>query len=107
MSGAMIPVLWSAPSIERPGYEVVLCELDAATGRCQAFEGKDGEFEPISRAADQRKILEKAELVLRGDPSTLADGRVLTAMAAVFLSFFEKGVEPARAIALPKKKDPG
>lgn len=105
MSNGLVPVLWAAPSIEKPGEEVVLAELDPATGLCRAFEGRDGTYEPVSVATEQRRILEKAKLWLQGDPATLGDARVPTAMAAVFVSLFEKGTDPARSLALPKKKE--
>lgn len=102
-TAAMIPVLWAAPSIAKPGEEVILCEIDPKTGLCRAYEGRDDDYAPISVASEQRKILEKAKLVLQGEPNALADTRVLTAMAAVFVSLFEKG--EGRSIATPKKKD--
>lgn len=101
----LFPVLWTAPSIESPGKDVFVVETNGALGMVRAFEGEAGDLAPLSVETEQRRILEKAKLVVRGCPEALGDARVLTAMATVFISLFERGTEPARWIAIPKKKD--
>lgn len=101
--GDLCLVLWVAPSIETPGKDVFLVETDPARGLFRAFEGEIGDLAPLSVETEARRVLEKAKLVLRGDPEALGDGRVLTALAAAYVSLFERGTEPVRQIALPKK----